>query len=298
MKICRIFGPLVITTLLITACGGGGSSDGSGGGGGGAGLVGANVAGETAPTVAIDESNALSLAVAATEGAGQAVRSDDFPGVSPIGATEESIDIRYAVRAVRQQQVIQCSSLDGGSGTAVLDFSDNGQSFSIVYNCSTITGSYTGEYFPDAANWTTFTATYNNLQVDGNTINGTISCTRPSVESFEINCSYSINGIEGLTGSTYSITNSTVSGDETTGYNVTATVTDPTVGAVDYSATNIIYGECPYGVPSSGAISITGINSTQATVTFIDCNTFSVAVGSGAVVTYNWADIATVSPIP
>lgn len=292
MIVSKTSGSLLFVTLLITACGGGSSGSGNSGGGE---AGGGNIVAATAPTVDIDNDNSLDLAVAATEGAGEALSSDGIPSTTPLGKRQNGVETNLPFTS-RERQVLQCSDLGAGTGTAVFDFSDDFRTFSIVYGCTTISGSFSGAYIPDAQNWTSFTASYDDFRVEGSTIDGSISCTRSSTTSIDIACAYGFSGIDGLNGGTYSIANSKVSGDNTSGYTMSATVTDSSAGAVDYSATNLIFGDCEYGVPSSGVMTIMGTNGTQAAITYIDCNSFSIALGTGSVITYQWSDVATVTP--
>ena len=69
----------------------------------------------------------------------------------------------------------------------------------------------------------------------------------------------------------------------------TLTVYDPDYGAVEVTATAILY-ECTNGVPSAGSITLTGEGGSSASVVFNDCNSFTVTV-DGTSTTYYWADI-------
>ncbi len=80
----------------------------------------------------------------------------------------------------------------------------------------------------------------------------------------------------GTDGRTYRIEDMTVLGSDSFGWDVSATVYDPDLGSIIIDTTAPFMLDCPTGVPSSGALSITGANFSVATVTYTSCTEFQV----------------------
>jgi len=121
---------------------------------------------------------------------------------------------------------------------------------------------------------------------------GTVVCTANG--SLEPNCTFdNIAATNDFTGGidnrTYSVSNAIVSGNAVDGFTVSATVTDPDHGNIDFTAQGISFN-CPDGQPGTGNITIIGDNNTTATVTFNNCTDFTVSSG-GLSDTFSWSSI-------
>ena len=139
-----------------------------------------------------------------------------------------------------------------------------------------------------SGNESNFTITYNNLTITGfgvtETVNATVSCST-SGSSFSCTTNTSITGIDGRK---YAVSNISVSGSEFSGYDVSATVVDPTHGSISITATAVKF-DCTgstAGRPSSGTIAFTSSGRT-GTVTFDSCNSYTVTL-DGVADFYNW----------
>jgi hypothetical protein len=126
---------------------------------------------------------------------------------------------------------------------------------------------------------TTETVTYSNLSVTSGgetyTFSGTEVCDTVTFECSTL--------FEGSDGQTYMAADVNVSGDDVSGYSVSATLSDPTYGVMTVTTTTpIIFNSCPGGVPESGVVSFSSTNGSSGAVTFIDCANYSVAWNDGA----------------
>ena len=272
----KTFGKLITAASIafLTACGGGGG----------------------ASTAELSADNVVDLAVAGTEAAKSSATSTEAFAFK--SGQSSSFDSQAFAKQIAQDLY------------ATQDLSS--------YLCST--GSYIIN-IPDSATQTSFTATatFTNCTISDSystvTINGTIniSGTASSINisanltitengvsetvSFSGSCSYSnatvgacsySSTFTGVDGRTYTSANMSVSGNYISGYTVSGSVTDPDHGVITISTQQPVTFNCTDGSPDSGQITITGNGS--ATVTFNDCNSFTVTY-NGSSNTYNWASI-------
>ena len=176
-------------------------------------------------------------------------------------------------------------SYTGGSNIN-MDMTFNNCVISDSYETATYNGSVS---YVENSNG--LTMTYRNFRVTAGgqttSVNGTVSC-----DSSYLNCTENLTYGGDVAGSysnrTYTTSNMEVTGDSSTGYNVSGSVTDPDHGTITISASGILFN-CPSGVPSAGTITVTASGGVTATVTFNDCDSFSIDY-DGSVTTVNWVD--------
>ncbi len=284
MKLKILLPLIILSSVSLISCGGGGGS-GSGGSGG------VSYSGNTSQAT-VDSDNADDLAVAATGGASSAIASNAAPRQSPAmsflleHSSQLAKSISLANRTANEPVEGVCDS-----GSADITYNSDYTEFTIVYDqCAITYGSDTTiadgrvEFteFSDGSTlfrYINFTVTYND---ETYTINQTVECDA------QYNCSF-YSDYSGPDGRTYRVEGATVTSTGSTSYSVTATVYDPDYGYITIDA-NVTYGGCTGGVPSSGSITYTGSGGSSATVTFNDCDSFTVDDGTTST-TYFWADI-------
>ncbi len=271
---------LSATIILSTACSSGDSAP-------------------AAPTNAtISEANKQALATAGTEGVIQAVNSDNSnPFGRPTGKTTVQTITELVVQQTQAtQNRPQASSRSGefdmcesGSVTGFDTLGENGGT--ITYdNCvvsgSTINGTMTIN-ISTAGDIITYSISAN-LSISHlgtiETINYSSTCTI-NQSSGAANCTYSSSGT-GIDGRSYSVSDIDISGNDSSGYTVSATITDPDNGVITITTTTSVTFNCTNGQPDAGSIVISD-GSSSMTITFIDCNSFSIDF-NGATTTHSW----------
>ena len=272
----------LIAAFALTACGGGGGGPG---------------------TAEITDANSKDVAVAGAEATKAATDSDEVPLAFKTGSTGyptnalDVLDLGKQI-AANLNAIEDYSDLCDVSGTLTINVPDNVTASSYTatatYNNCTVSG-YGGYNatingtITVSGNNSTFSISANlSITADGETESFTYSATCTSSGSSSLDsCTYS-SSFTGDDGRSYSMSGITVSGDDTSGYTVSGRVTDPDHGVVTIATTTPVRFNCSNGNPSEGVITVTG-NAT-VTVTFIDCDTFSVTF-DGVTTPYNWADI-------
>lgn len=242
----------------------------------------------------ITADNMEALATAGTEGVKQAVNSDNLSPFAQIN--NPSLAQQITVSAV--QQASQRPTLAEGD-FAICD-----------------TGSVSGF---DSIDENGGTITYDTCVIGDVTINGTMIITASSsgdiltysitaditftslegVENVDFSSTCTINQSTGATsctydstalgidGRTYSVSDISVTGDDFSGYSVSATITDPDHGVITITTTTpVTFVGCSNGQPDSGVIVISDGTDTM-TVTYIDCTSFSIDF-NGSTTTYDW----------
>ncbi len=262
--------------------------------------------GGSAATADISADNADDLSVAAAEATKTAIEAESNSGTSSIptsffkstGSAPLLDKLQTGVRSATEDFSDYICDVSGEAEMTSSSSTFDTGSF-IFNNCNDGDATYSGSVTFSGLSSSSFTFTYNNFIVTDNStgqrqaVNGTVTCTNSGAS-----CDYS-----GLTVGGASLSNSdfsgddgrqyhfegdvTVSGDNTSGWNVNATVVDPDHGAIKITARNITFGSCTNGVPTGGTITVTG-NGQTATVTFIDCNSFSLNY-NGSTTTHNWS---------
>ena len=284
MKSIGIFFTL-LTFIFITAC----SEDTSS---------------NTTASSVITSANAQDLAIAATEGTKQSVNTNSAKFLKTSATPFDTSTLSKTI-IDQTQQATDIGSLptlfdnlcNSGSSTPVTTIDNTGATIiSITFvDCDlsatgailngvvtvTITAATNGD--------TNFNLIYNNFTVNyqGNieTINFSMQCNITS--TFQTSCTSSSN-ILGIDGRNYLISNISVSGDSSSGFNVSATVTDPDHGNISIKASNVLF-DCAApdaGRPSTGSIIFTS-NGENATVIFDSCSTYTVTV-NGVATSYTW----------
>jgi len=245
--------------------------------------------GPSAATISAD--NIQDLSIAATESAKQSVTTNNANFLAKSSNTTSSSDIiSDKVREiVFEAQTLGAICLGGGTYSDNISANNSSASGSITFtNCDTGDGVVINGVVTFSGNENNFTITYNNVTITGfgvsETLNATISCTTTN-SSFDCTTTTSITGIDGRT---YSVSNVSVSGNNSSGYNVTATVVDPTHGTITINASLIVFNcSAPNADrPSSGTITVTS-GGQSGTVTFDSCSSYTVTF-NGVANTYNW----------
>jgi len=268
--------------LVLSACGGS-----SGGGGSSA----PTYSGSTA-AADITSSNAEDIGTAAGEAAVEAINTDIASDANPFAVviTDGNGMITDALTALAQDLAasepasslpsgVTLTSLDlgpefcGGSVTVPDSF---GQSSTLnglitlnalcfndpIDGQVTLSGSIT---FTEAAN--SFSISFSNLSVttsDGTTtLNATLECT-----SGFLSCTYSTDFVA-ASGLTHRITDSSVSGNSSSGYTVSATFSHATYGVITITTTTpLVIGPTCAPLPDSGSIAFSSTNGGSGTITF------------------------------
>jgi len=239
----------------------------------------------------ITSANANDLSIAATESTKQAVTTTSANFYLKSGTNQSPTD--FVTNKIREI-VFEAQSLGiictgGGSYNDNISGTQTSASGSITFsNCDVGNGIIIDGSVTFSGSQTSFTITYNNLTITGfgetNTVNATITCTSTN-SSFSCSTNTSITGIDGRT---YAVSNISVSGSSFSGYNVSATVTDPTHGTISINATNVTFN-CTSpnaGRPDSGSITFSS-NGKSGTVTFDSCSSYTVTV-DGVSNSYTW----------
>lgn len=304
---------LLSAVLILSACGGGG--------GGGGGYSGLTYSGNTSPA-AINATNAEQIGTTASEAVSQSVDSDSLNEVPfgvavsaqapltvrqqvndiikriindlpvstdlPIGVTYTSNDLNNLISDQLGKTV---TWFCGGSmsGPSLTSTSNSG-TFTFYNLCFDINGD--GTYvavmngtmsFQETTNGNleTTTTSYSDFSVTLNgetyTFSGTQSCTF-NTDTWEETCADIYTGADG---EVYQIADATVTGDSTNGYYVNATFYHPEFGSIEITTTNPVT-ICTIGHPGSGTISFTGSGGSSGSVTFTDCDNYTVAYDDGA----------------
>ena len=246
----------------------------------------------------ITADNAKDLAVAATESTKQAVASEAAPSSSFLPKTSGGqFDTKAFSNKIAQQ--VQTASnfsdicINGGlvdnfnystnNGSITFNNCDVG-SGTIINGTLTVTSNIGSNSGTISIQYNNFTITYNGIT---ETIDFSMDCTYNNQGDSSCTTSSTAMGIDGRT---YTVKNIDVSGDDMSGYNMTAEVVDPDYGTISVNA-NAVKFDCAAGTPSSGSITFSAGGKT-GTVTFDSCSSFTVTIDDGAVsTTYNWADI-------
>lgn len=271
---------------------------GCGGGGGGGGAAAADITADNADDLSVAAAEATKTAIEAESSGGDTSNIPTFFKSS--GSAPLKDKLQTGIRYVTEDY---SSYICTSGGSATIDVNGDYTSGSFNFNncndgLATFSGSVT--FSGDVMGSGNISITYNNVVVTDNasgqsqTINGTITCTDGgfTCDYSGLNmggASLSNSDFSGDDGRNYSFQGDvTVTGDDTSGWNVDATVVDPDHGAITISAQNVTFGSCGNGLPDGGTITVTG-NGQTATVTFSGCTSFSVTYG-GSTTTYNWSD--------
>ncbi|MCP4430947.1 MAG: hypothetical protein GY806_08225 [Gammaproteobacteria bacterium] len=232
----------------------------------------------------IEAANAKSLGITAMEGARQAVDNENNSSAIPLPRAA----LRMALIPVDIPNFCTSGSVtaDATQTSSTINFNmcAYGGAFGIVADGTVVTQTST------SGNITTITTDYQDFTVTSNGTTQTVDfssvCT-VNTSTSDVSCTFSSDAL-GLDGSTtYGVSNASVSGDDTSGWDVSVSVDGPS-GTITLETTQPILFDCAGGYPSSGVIVFTDADGVEVTVTFIDCNSFSVSYsGTSEVYTYN-----------
>ncbi|WP_419810478.1 hypothetical protein [Bacterioplanoides sp.] len=285
------------SSLLIVACGGSGGGGGDGGPSNGSGI---SFTGNTAPAQ-IDESNAQSIG----ETSGEAVRQAAGTSSLPTAVEVQEVDLEPVHRTVIESAQLSTlpsgvdvsSGVCTGGGSANVTFSGPGQNGSgrldstIVYdNCVfnsgnttfTIDGTVITEDSDVSNPSSAFSISYQNVTVSGlgfgsQTLNYTFSCTNASVSS---TCTQSSTFVSS-SGGTHQISDYSISGNTSSGFNGTASFSHATYGTVSINVSGLTYGSCGTS-PDGGTIAFTSSNGSSGSITFSSNCTVSGTWNTGS----------------
>jgi len=271
---------VLLFSMTLIACGSSSSDSGS--------------SGTTTSTSAasLSSTNERDLATAATEGVKAAVEGGSAPLRGPVSRADLNQTVQDHARLLAQ--TIDVSSSVCSSGTAITEVNEDASVIVTTYsNCSYLDGGvFDGvvRITSDAGDSTTTTTiVYENFTYTFNgeteTFNLSATCVNDNT-TFESTCTYE-SDIDGIDNRTYSVSNSSVSGSASSGYTVSATVTDPDHGSFSITTTSPIILDCANGQPSSGVIEFSDSTGLTATVTFNDCTNFTISY-DGNSSTYDW----------
>ncbi|MCI0505579.1 MAG: HtaA domain-containing protein [Gammaproteobacteria bacterium] len=284
--------------VLLTACS-------SGGGGGGA--TAPTYSGVTTPA-AVSASNAEEISTTATEATEQAIVSNNASnsnplGVSITGSTDSEIPKKVAEIVKKLAAQIQFQNIPAaitisytefgpdfcGGSVTVPDSAQESTTMNFTMTVNNLCYDAPSDGLSQAVmngqvqytgTETTFTVRYINFTVtmDGqtHTLNLTMTCD-------DISCTY-LSDYVGDDGSIYRVENFNVSGDDVSGYTVSATFYHPTYGSVDITTTSPILFNCsPNPQPGSGSLSFTGSGGTSGSITFDSCAGYTYCYDDGVV---------------
>lgn len=275
---------LAALVLALAACGG--DSDDSSGG--------IQYSGNTSAAT-ISNSNQQDIATASKSSIQNSLGGGDLPAgieVTEIAAIQEITDALIQAAPLGNlptgaQQTVNCDI----SGSATVDTGANNSttSYTITYNnCS-----YDGEYFITGTVYVTsnqtgteFSYRYDNVSVTGPSgtvvINATVECTNNG-----LTCTYSYD-FNGSDGRVYRSSSVDVSGNNSTGYSVSATVYDPDHGYVTMTSSGIVL--CSDGSLSEGSVTVTDGTNNTLTIDFpqgCPAADMQVSLNGGGSVTYS-----------
>ncbi len=286
MKIRTQWLLVLLSSLVLAACSGGDDSDGDGNGNGSSG----GYSGSTSAAT-VDDSNKSDMATASSAGASRAIDSDSAPRASwAAGAPNEAVAILdQTIASIKDQQrsagiqsrqtIDLSSSVCTAGGSAQYEIPDGAANsygtFTIVYNKCKYGYGGQNTTVDGTSSWTNnedgsyvyeydLTVTYGS---DSYVITGTYSCDS------NYNCSYEDNFSQG--GTSYKISNVEVSGNNTSGYDVSVRVYHEDYGYIDIEGEDLI--ACSSGGFSSGTITVTDSSSSAVlTVTYVSCSEMTV----------------------
>jgi len=275
---------IFVFAAAVAACGGSGDEQSGGVGGG---EVGSGAGGDSAAR--IDAGNAEDLGIAATEAATQAVEYQALPNFgfkSDTGIIEADLSRRIAARTAAAPS-FGCFSgsvneVNNPDGSVTVTFTMCDIGFGLVLDGAVESSSSV------SGNITTVVLEYVDFSFDflGDVvvIDFSASCDTDNA-TMETSCSFA--GVEGFDGRIYDFSDSSVTGDEFSGYSVSATVVDPDHGSFTISTTTPILFGCANGQPMSGELQFTDGAGVLVSVIFNDCASYTVSY-NGIAEVYNW----------
>ncbi len=245
----------------------------------------------------VTSGNKKEVSSASVEGTKQAILGDDLPlGIDATNTTSETlktitVDLIEQIENAAALPTGISSSIDGPCGGSAdytsatsggkisridINYRDYCSSDMYLNGLVKIYYSYSGDSI------SSYKIVYSNVTITGNGYNETINMTIDCNASYS--CTYS-STTTGSDGRTYTVSGSTVTGNNSSGYNASATITDPDHGTITITATNITI--CENGNIGTGEIKVTdSTGNVVLSVTFPNC-TQMVVVYKGTSATYN-----------
>lgn len=241
----------------------------------------------TTSPATITSDNAQDLAIAATESAIQSTADNSNPfslskqdSSTPFNLLKLSEDI--ALRA--SDTIFDNVCTDSGNLDVVIE--ESGANSITFNNCSR-----SGVLLNGTMSMIT-TVVNNNVQIDFAYTDFTVTYNGMT-ETYSFNASCSIDDSTvvtcsalGADGRTYAYSTAEVTGNATSGYNITAQVTDPTHGIISIDASNVFFN-CISDRPSTGSITFSA-SGESGSVTFNSCTSYTVEFNGNSML-YSWA---------
>ncbi len=238
----------------------------------------------------LSATNLQDLSIAATESTKQAITSDS---ANFLAKATNGIDSNQQITNKIKEIIFKKQSLGNlcSNGTYDDTIVQNNTSASgiVTFTGCDIGGGITLEgTITFSGSSTLFTLVYNNLTItvlnEIQTLNATINC---STINQETTCSIDTS-VTGIDGRTFKVNKITVSGSAANGYQVSATVIDPTHGIITVTA-NAMKFNCSApneGRPSSGNITFSS-NGKTASVVFDNCSAYTATL-DGVANSFTW----------
>jgi len=177
--------------------------------------------------------------------------------------------------------------LDGGSAIADVDENKATATLSACINDSTTANGIIKFSSSTSGDTTTFIFEFKDFTITTpggtETINAKATCRQTGSTIF---CEFDSEA-PGIDGRVYEVSGISVAFDPASGYSVGCLVDDPDHGDIIVSTNIPITLNCPNDQPSSGEIVITDGDGKTATITFIDCDSYSVSF-NGSTTTFMW----------
>jgi len=165
------------------------------------------------------------------------------------------------------------------SGSASVESSNS--TTTVTYNNCSLAGVTATGTATIVTSGETITITYNNFRmvIDGEetVLNATVTCVN-------LDCTISSEFTDS-SGKSYRVDDSSISGNDSSGYSISATVYDSEYGDIEFTATAIKF-DCTNGFPSSGSITIND-GTTTANVTFDSCSSYTITI-DGVAESFSW----------
>jgi len=245
----------------------------------------------------INSGNAEQLGVSATEAAKQSVLNNTTSGLGFKSAAKPgigNISSELSKSFARRTANIPVPGLDCGLGSADETTNPDGSTTVTFVNCDLLGLGvliFNGTVLANTStsgNTTTVDLDYMNFMIDDGmsivTLDMQASCTTDNT-TMETSCTFS--NLVGFDGRIYTFSSAIVSGDQFSGYFVSATIIDPDHGSFSIVTTSPILFGCANGQPNTGEIQFTDGAGVLVTVTFNDCASYTVSY-SGTSEIYFW----------
>jgi|GEM_PF-5986550 len=272
------FSALLCATMLA-GCGG---SSGSG-----------SVA--VAPTAEITNDNKTDLAVAASEAVKSATSTNTPSSIGDFGLKSTVSDIANKAFQMPNMRPVAGICLSGSVNVTGMDtYYTSNINLDMTFSSCVIDDGFGSTTYNGSASYIQnangITISYNNFRItagdEATSINGTISC-----DSSYLNCTDDLTFGGNITGTysnqTYTTHNMEVSGDAINGYIVNGSVTHLTHGTISINASDLRFDCTTNGLLSAGTITVTASGGVTATITFNDCDSFTIEY-DGSTTTVFW----------